>query len=179
MGLFYTKKGDKGKSYIGKKVVDKTCLEVEALGQLDELNSMTGLVKSRRISPALKSALHQIQENLFIIQAHVAELMLNTGFKTPEFSSVKIKEAENLIDSIEKKLKPARKFVISGTNQTSAWLDFLRAKSRNVERSVLRMAKASKLDPEIKKYLNRLSSLFFALARWEARGGKEQNPKYK
>ena len=76
----------------------------------------------------------------------------------------------------------------------------LRAKSRNVERSILKIFESKKADifnnsntspdgktvedsrqsrDNIQTYLNRLSSLFFALARWEARGKKEQNPKYR
>lgn len=179
MGLFYTRKGDKGISHIGKIRVSKTCLEVEALGQLDELNSMIGVLKSQKISRELGNILHQIQENLFIIQACVANIMMGGNFKIPKFKSLKTNKAEKIINKIEKKLKPARGFVISGTNQTSSWLDFLRAKSRNVERSVLRIEKIEKLNLEIKVYLNRLSSLLFALARWEARGKKEKHPKYK
>ena len=158
MSLFYTRKGDDGKSYVGKKSVKKTCLEIEALGELDELNSMVGLVKSllaqagRRLSPTLKKILHDIQENLFIIQSHVAELMLNTGFKIPEFKSAKIKEMENIIDELERKIKPAKKFVISGTDTISAWLDLLRARSRTVERSVLKIKKSQQLDQNIRSY---------------------------
>ena len=54
MGIFYTKKGDKGQSYIGKKIINKTRLEIEALGQLDELNSMIGVLKSDKVSDSLK-----------------------------------------------------------------------------------------------------------------------------
>lgn len=181
MGLFYTGKGDKGISHIGKKRISKTCLEIEALGQLDELNSMVGVLKSQRIPKELKKILHQIQENLFIVQAHVANIMLSSKFRAPEFEHFKIQEAEKIIDRIEKELKPARGFIISGTKNVSAWLDFLRAKSRNVEISVLKIAGKvkNKLSPEIPGYMNRLSSLFFALARWDARKFKERNPKYR
>ena len=179
MGNFYTGKGDKGKSYVGKKSVSKTCLEVEALGQLDELNSMLGVLKSQRITSELKKVLHQVQENLFTIQSHVANLMLGESFKVPEFKSIKVKEIEKIIDGIENSLPPLKKFIISGTNQTSAWLDLIRAKSRNVERSVLKIKKIEKLNQDIKSYLNRLSSLFFALARREAKSKREKNPSYK
>lgn len=184
MPLFYTRKGDKGVSHIGKTKISKTCLEVEALGELDELNSMIGVLKSlppqngQKVSPTLKKVLHEVQESLFIVQAHVAEIMLNTGFKIPDFKNSKVKEMEKLIDSIEKKLKPVRGFIISGSNFISAWLDFLRAKSRKVERDVLKIKKVNKLDQNIKNYLNRLSSLFFALARLEAKS-KERHPSYK
>lgn len=179
MGVFYTGKGDKGKSYVGKKSVSKTCLEVEALGQLDELNSTIGVLKSRKISKNLRKTLHEIQENLFIIQSHVANIMLSESFKVPEFKNVKVKEVETIINGIEGRLEPLRKFVISGTNQTSSWLDLLRAKSRNAERSVLKIKHIQRLNPDIKSYLNRLSSLFFALARLEAGDKKEANPAYK
>ena len=179
MPTFYTGKGDGGKSYVGKKSVSKTCLEIEALGQLDELNSMIGVLKSHKVSKDLRRILHEIQENLFIVQSHVANIMLNEKFKVPEFKNIKIKEAEEIIEIIEKKLPPLRKFVISGANQTSAWLDLMRAKSRNVERSVLKIKKIDRLDQGLRTYLNRLSSLFFALARQEAKNKKENNPSYK
>ncbi len=193
MPNFYTGKGDKGRSYVGKKSVSKTCLEIEALGQLDELNSLLGVLKSQKVTEKLKKILHQVQENLFIIQSHVANIMLDekprrqgvgvpteaSGFKVPEFKSFKVKEVEKAIDDIEKKLPPLKKFVISGANQTSAWLDLMRAKSRNVERSVLKIKKIDRLSLDVKAYLNRLSSLFFALARQEARNKKESNPSYK
>ena len=179
MPTFYTGKGDGGKSYVGKKSVSKTCLEIEALGQLDELNSMIGVLKSHKVSKDLRRILHEIQENLFIVQSHVANIMLNEKFKVPEFKNIKIKEAEEIIEIIEKKLPPLRKFVISGANQTSAWLDLMRAKSRNVERSVLKIKKIDRLDQGLRTYLNRLSSLFFALARQEAGNKKENNPSYK
>ncbi len=179
MGVFYTGRGDKGKSYVGKRSVSKTCLEVEALGQLDELNSTLGVLKSQKISNKLKTLLHNVQENLFIIQSHIANIMLDDKFKVPNFKDTKVKELEKIIDDIEQNLPPLKKFVISGANQTSAWLDLLRAKSRNVERSVLKIKKIERLDSDIRAYLNRLSSLFFALARNEARRQKEKNPKYK
>lgn len=179
MPIFYTGKGDNGKSYVGKKSVKKTCLEVEALGQLDELNSMLGVLKSQKISKNLRVVIHNIQESLFTIQSHVANIMLGQSFKVPEFKNSKVKEVEMVIEGIEKKLPPLKKFVISGINQTSAWLDLMRAKSRNVERCVLKIKKIDQLDQEIKTYLNRLSSLLFALARYEARAKKENNPTYK
>ncbi len=179
MGLFYTRKGDKGISHVGKKKIKKINPLVEALGQLDELNSMTGVVKSMGVQKNLKTTLHNVQESLFIIQANLAYLMLKEKRNPPLLSPIKTKEIEDIIDKLEVKLNPARKFVISGTTNTSAWLDFLRAKSRNTERSVLRSDTRGKLDPEIKIYLNRLSSLFFALARQEAKGKIELNPTYK
>lgn len=184
MGLFYTGKGDKGQSIIGKKKIDKTCIEIEALGDLDELNSLIGLAKAGKLPIKTKNILHAVQENLFIIQANVASLMLKSKHKPPALSKTKIKDIENIIDECERKLKPERGFIISGTNEVSALLDYIRAVSRRAERSVLAFNKSYKrykISPEILAYLNRLSSLFFALARVEARKShkKEKNPSYK
>lgn len=183
MPLFYTRKGDDGKSRIGKKTIYKLNPFVNALGELDKLNSFVGIVKSHKISPFLKKQLHQVQEDLFIIQADVSYAMLREKRTPPFFNPQKTEDVEKVIDSIEKILKPVRKFVISGTTHTSAWLDYLRALSRSVERSVLAIARDKRGKPiinqDILPYLNRLSSLFFALARREARGKKEQHPSYK
>ena len=191
MSLFYTRKGDDGRSRIGKKKIYKLNPFVVALGELDKLNSFIGIVKSlpragsrgHKISPILKKQLYQVQEDLFIIQANVSYTMLKGKRTLPLFSPQKTKTIENIIDRTEKQLKPVRKFVIFGTTHVSGWLDYLRALSRSVERSVLVIVKDKRgmptISPDILPYLNRLSSLFFALARWEARGKKEQHSKYK
>src|SRR3989344_9206623 len=133
MPLFYTRKGDDGSSHVGKKKIKKTNPFVEALGQLDELNSMLGVLKSSKIKKDLSIKLHEIQESLFIVQANLAYLMLKEKRNPPLLEPAKTERVEKIIDSIENKLKPVKKFVISGTTHISAWLDLLRAKSRNVE----------------------------------------------
>ena len=191
MGLFYTGKGDKGESYIGPNKVDKTSLPVHTLGELDELNSLIGVPKAMDVSDEFRDILHGVQENLFIIQANVASLMLYDACsdknekiklpKPPKFSEEKVKEVEEIIDRFEKEVEPEKGFVISGANEISANLDYIRAVSRRVERSVLVFSKSYSLPAEIKAYLNRLSSLFFALARLESKreDKKEDHPKYK
>lgn len=189
MGIFYTGKGDKGKSIVGKKKIDKTSIEVEALGDLDELNSLLGIVRSslarRSFSEGgvsnkmFKDIILSVQENLFIIQANVAVFM-TPQFKPPVLKKEKITEIEKIIDDFEKKIKPARKFVISGITEESGWLDYVRAVSRRAERGVFKHSKKYKTDPAILAYLNRLSSLFFAMARMSVKMSNkiDQNPKY-
>jgi len=189
MPLFYTGKGDKGKSYVGKKKVDKSCFEIETLGDLDEFNSFLGLIKSHTIPKDTKKYLHSVQEKLFIIQAQIAALLFKSKYPSPKIKKAHIKEIEKIIDALEKKIKPARKFIIPGETQTSAWLDYARALSRRVERNVLKIAKKTirrssgqeKISAETLAYLNRLSSLLFALARFETKRArkKEKHPTYK
>lgn len=181
MGLFYTGKGDKGRSYIGKKSVDKTCVEIEALGNLDELNSLLGLIKSEKVSKEVKKHLHNIQEKLFIIQAQLATLLMKMKYKAPVLKKEAIKNIEKIIQKIEREVKPAKKFIIPGGHSTSAWLDYARSVARKTERSVLQTLKKKKVPPETLAYLNRLSSLLFALARYEMkkRNKQEKHPQYK
>lgn len=183
MAIYYTGKGDKGRSYVGKKSFTKTNLFVEALGELDELNSMLGVLKAS--SARLRKTLHQVQEDLFIIQANLAYAMLKEKRKPPIFPVSKLAWSERIIDDIERCLKSAKGFVIPGATVLSAQLDVLRARSRKVERVALRAACKPNgtflINPDIFPYLNRLSSLLFALARDEAirAGKKERHPTYK
>lgn len=191
MGLFYTGKGDKGQSYIGKLKIKKTDPAMQALGELDTLNSLTGVIKNERLPRGFRKILEGVQKDLFIVQANVAYAMIGGKYKPPQFGESKVKELEIVIDDFEKKVEPARKFVIPGTTPAAARLDYLRAVARNAERSVLKIGERSprsrsgeagrKLPPTIFAYLNRLSSLFFAMARMAAKISKkkEEYPDYK
>jgi cob(I)alamin adenosyltransferase len=180
MRLFYTGKGDKGSSRIGKTNIPKDSPIVEALGDLDELNSLLGVVKTQAQKPGLVKKLEKIQENLFIIQARIAWFMY-PKFPSPQITKDKIKEMELQIDAIEKKIKPKRGFIISGSDPVSSWLDLLRAVARRAERRVVKLHKNRTLPKEIITYLNRLSSYLYALARAAAAAKKikEPRPAYK
>jgi cob(I)alamin adenosyltransferase len=180
MTFFYTGKGDKGKSFIGGKKYPKDSPIVEALGDLDELNSLLGVVRTQIRRPNLAKKLEGVQENLFIIQARIAWLMY-PKFPSPQMTEKKIKAMEQEINAIEKKIQPKRGFVISGSDPIASWLDMLRAVSRRAERRVVKLRKTRALPQEIITYLNRLSSYFYALARVEisAKKIKESRPTYK
>ena len=178
MMLFFTKKGDRAKSIIANKKISKDSLILEALGELDELNSLIGLVKN--IAKSQRNELSDIQENLFIIQAQVA-WFLYPKFKKPEIAKKKIDELEEKINKIEKKIKPKKGFIIPGKEINSAWLHYLRAVSRRTERRIVALNKKHKLPSSTLAYLNRLSSYFYALARYVVakKKLKEDEPKYK
>lgn len=188
MSLFYTGKGDKGKSELGKplgsaqgrrKKVGKRRPEVAVLANLDELNSLLGLVKNQRLPKGFPNILDRVQEDLFIVQANVGALLTGREHKPPLLRAEKIKWAEKLIDDFEKEVKPARGFVIPGADPSSAWLHFARAVARRTEISIVPMRE--NLAPEIYSYMNRLSSLLYAMARAAVvlAGLKEKNPKYR
>ena len=175
--MLYTKKGDEGKTQIFgcDQKLSKSSAIVEALGNLDEINSFLGIIKSK-IEGEEKKVIHQIQENLFIIQAEVAGA-------DKHIAEDKILEIEDLIGKIEKELPPIKTFFISGATEVSANFDFARTMVRRAERRVVAVADEGlvKISSETLAYLNRLSSLFYAFARHSAykSGIKESAPDYK
>lgn len=174
----YTKLGDSGKSIIGDKKISKDNKFLDLLGDLDELNSLIGVVKN--IVKKYKKYFQQIQEDLFIIQANISYL-LYPKFRPPNFSSEKIKKLEKEIEKIEKKIKLPNKFVIPGREINSAWLHYLRTITRRVERKIISINKNKIISTRIVSYLNRLSSFFYALALFEVyqKKLKEVHPNYR
>ncbi len=176
--MLYTRKGDDGKTKIFHcdQKISKSSIIAEALGTLDEINSFLGVIKAKiNQGLTLVNILHEIQENLFIIQAEVAG-----GDK--KIDSEKIIEMEKMIDDIEKELPPIKTFFISGTTELSALFDFARTLARRAERRVVAVVDEGKMSisPKTLTYLNRLSSLLYAFARQSAykSGIKEISPSY-
>ncbi|MBI1971566.1 MAG: cob(I)yrinic acid a,c-diamide adenosyltransferase [Candidatus Wildermuthbacteria bacterium] len=180
MGLFYTGRGDKGKSSIGKKKIPKDHPALVALGDLDELNSLLGLVRAAAKRKALRQKIQTVQQNLFTIQANVA-WNLYPKFKAPPFSEEKVRMMEKAIETMETAIRPKRGFVVAGADEIAAWLDYARTVARRAERSTFVFLKQKKISPSLLTYLNRLSSYLYALARFEAHKAKikESNPTYR
>jgi len=176
--MLYTKKGDDGKTsaYHCDQRFSKSSVIAEALGSLDEINSFLGIIKSKTKDNNLQLIINNIQENLFIIQAEVAG-----AEKT--IIEEKINEAEDLIANIEREIPPITSFIIPGVSIESAELDFARTLVRKTERRVVAVMEESlvKVSPNSLAYLNRLSSLLYALARLSAHksGINESAPSYK
>ena len=185
--MLYTRKGDDGrtKTFGCNQRVSKSSSIAEALGTLDELNSFLGIckVKSSGILLGtdsdfnfLSDLFHWIQENLFIVQAQIAGADKN-------MDQSKIKIMEGIVDKVEKLLPPVKTFFISGGDELSATFDFARTLARRAERRVVSVAEENlvKIQPETLSYLNRLSSLLYALARLSNHksGITEVSPNYK
>jgi len=183
--MLYTRKGDGGttKTFGCDQRVSKSSLIAEALGNLDEINSFLGLCKVASLKSKFKIAdtklsdiIHGVQENLFTVQAELAGVSKKIGEK-------KVKEIEFFIDKIEKELPPIHSFFISGGTEIAALLDIARTVSRRAERRVVAVVDEGKrkIDKHTLSYLNRLSSLLYALARFSNHksGIVEPSPKYK
>jgi cob(I)alamin adenosyltransferase len=183
----YTGKGDKGTTKLfdtAKGVrVTKASPIFEALGMLDELNSVVGWckVEARSQSMALgkkhiSDMLHDVQDHLFTAQAEVAGTDKKVLMKA-------VRQVEKYIAQVEEAIPPITSFVVPGGNELSSRLDVARAVSRRVERRVITVVESGerKVSKSTLAYLNRLSSLLYALARFanHAGGVLETKPQYR
>jgi len=176
--MLYSGKGDRGQTEIFgcDQRISKSSLVVEALGMLDELNSFLGVCKTKAGGQSgFSEVLGNIQQDLFIIQAELAGA-------EEHIKEEKIKKMEEAINDIEKKLPPIKTFLISGGTELSSLLDYARTLARRAERDSVRVSEegVQKLSKESLMYLNRLSSLLYAMARLiNAKSGiKEESPHY-
>jgi cob(I)alamin adenosyltransferase len=178
--MLYTRKGDDGTSglYGTKERLPKNDAMYDALGTLDELNSWVGVCKAfakegRRRDELVRKELANIQENLFIIEARLAgaEKELRPGA---------IEAMERGINGIETMILGRHTFAIAGATKLAGLLDYARAVSRRAERALIAVKAKRALPEEMHAYLNRLSSLLWALARYSAlkAGVKEPSPSY-
>jgi len=178
MHMLYTGTGDDGKTklFCDQQRISKSSEVPEALGALDELQAFLGLVKVKSEKESrVANALHEVQENLFIIQAEVAGAEKKIGAGAVE-------EMEKIIGEIEKEIPPITGFTSAGGTELSALLDVARTFTRRAERALIaaKDAEACNLSSETLAYMNRLSSLLFALARLanHLAGASEEHPRY-
>ena len=184
--MLYTRKGDSGttKDFASGPGVrtSKSSCQTEALGALDELNSFLGVVKVRSADLTYSvngkpptDIVAWVQNALFSVQAEVAGADKRVG-------QGKVTEMEAWIDWIEQRLPPITTFFISGGTELAALFDVSRTLARKAERRAVAGIEAQefKLDPATLAFLNRLSSLLYALARLSNHnsGITEQPPTY-
>jgi cob(I)alamin adenosyltransferase len=164
----YTKTGDKGDtSLFGGQRVPKDALRIEAYGNVDELNSVLGIVRADNTEPRVEKVLAAVQDVLFHLGADLATPRSAAGKKAVR----RIEEKDCLplekhIDAIETELKPLRNFVVPGGSPVAARLHFARTVCRRAERSVVRLSRNEDIGDGTTVYLNRLSDLLFVLARY-------------
>jgi len=158
--------GDEGSTSLADGIrVDKDDCQVDAYGDIDELNSYLGLILTIGYTKETQDILSKVQNELFILGAD-----LSTPYKKDDQKRVNYEHVEALtknVHNLEDKLEPISYFILPGGSQESAYLHIARTVCRRAERHVVALGKEREINPETIKYLNRLSDLLFLLARWE------------
>jgi cob(I)alamin adenosyltransferase len=166
--ILYTGSGDTGyTSLLGQEQVPKYDLRPEAYGTVDEATSLMGLVRAEpSAGERTKQLILTAQRDLWIL---MGELAAAPGVDLPRrLTAARTAWLETETDKLGEETPPLTQFVIPGDTKISAWLDVARTVVRRAERIVAHLAHEDHLDNnEILRYLNRLSSLLFALARYE------------
>jgi cob(I)alamin adenosyltransferase len=178
----YTKKGDDGTTgllYGGR--VPKDDVRTNVYGTLDETVSALGLARAGGLTARVEEIVIRIQREMFIIGAQLATSQDNQGKLQEGVSKVSpdmALQAEREIDELIEQHPLPNEFILPGETMGSAGLDVARSTVRRAERQAVAMDRESMVpDPEILRYLNRVSDLLFVLARFhEAEEGKRAAP---
>ncbi len=172
--MIYTGRGDKGETDLGSgESIDKDSRRLEAYGTVDELNSVIGVASSK--SERKKDELEEIQNQLHVMQAELANMD-----SEHRITGEDVERLEELCDRYEEETPPTRNFVLAGGTEVASLLHLARSVTRRAERRVVELKEEKYLRPELLTYINRLSDLFFLMARHEnhLEGVEEKNPDY-
>jgi cob(I)alamin adenosyltransferase len=165
LSKIYTRKGDDGSTSLdAKNRIPKDSIHVEALGTIDELNSSIGMVLAFNVETTeIENSLTQIQQDLFNLGGELC----------PPYHKViteeKITQLEQWLDAWNENLPPLKEFVLPGGNPKSAACHVARTVCRRAERVLVSLNHEEKLNPDILRYVNRLSDLLFVAARMLAK----------
>jgi cob(I)alamin adenosyltransferase len=170
----YTKAGDDGETRLlfGGRVskADPRC---EAYGVTDLAVSAMGLARGLAQDPKVKDILLQVQHEMFTVGAELATdpsqyQHLKDNFRT--VTADMVSRLEGLIDELDADIELPDAFIVPGASAASGALDLARSQLRAGERRVVELKERGLLaNPEVLRYLNRLSDLLFMLARYEDR----------
>ncbi len=154
----YTRGGDAGETSLGDgSRIAKTDARIEAIGDVDELNSAVGWT----LAAGTSGTLERVQNELFDLGADLSIPFVE--------GDAKLRITQELVDRLEvecdeanAQLEPLKSFVLPGGSEYAARLFLARAVCRRAERRVLAV---DRVNPLARAYLNRLSDLLFILAR--------------
>jgi cob(I)alamin adenosyltransferase len=176
----YTRSGDEGETGLfGGQHVGKDSLRLEACGTVDELNSALGVAQSMAEDAEWPELLARIQSDLFSLGADLATPE-DTGeahgrVLVARLPPERTAALEAKIDRLEEGLTPLARFILPGGAPSGSWLHFARTICRRAERRCVALSRIEPINPEILRYLNRLSDLLFVMARAaNARLGMEE-----
>jgi cob(I)alamin adenosyltransferase len=176
LSRIYTKTGDAGETGLGDASrVAKDHVRVAAYGDVDELNSVLGLLAANCPDYTELDLIRSIQNDLFDVGADLC-LPIAANEEPGKVLRVTLAQVERLeraIDRLNEPLHPLRSFVLPGGRTTAAWLHLARTVCRRAERSVVTLMRAETINRQAVIYLNRLSDLLFVMARAANQLGKE------
>jgi cob(I)alamin adenosyltransferase len=161
---FYTAKGDDGTTgLLGEGRVPKYHARMEAIGALDEASAALGLARAQCSAPQTAPLLLETQRNLYKLMAEVAATPENAQ-RFHYIDSARVDQLGKQIDELSTIVEMPKEFILPGDTLGGAALSLARAIVRRAERCVVNLFDEEEVvNPDLQRYLNRLSSLCFVL----------------
>ncbi|MDA8110802.1 MAG: cob(I)yrinic acid a,c-diamide adenosyltransferase [Betaproteobacteria bacterium] len=155
-----TRTGDAGETGLGDGArVPKDSARIQALGDVDELNSAIGAVLAEDVPPELREALERVQHDLFDLGGELSipgHALLGAAH---------VQRLEDLIETHNATLAPLKEFILPGGSRAAAAAHLARTVCRRAERSLVALGRSAPVGQPARQYLNRLSDLLFVAGR--------------
>lgn len=160
LSKIYTRTGDDGTTGLGDgSRINKDSLRVEAMGDVDELNSIIGIMLTESLPDNLLAPLTQIQHDLFNVGGEICI----PGYVI--LQQARIQDLEDQIDALNEHLTPLKEFILPGGSKAAATCHLARTVCRRAERKLVELHRNEKVTDISLQYLNRLSDLLFVMCR--------------
>jgi ATP:cob(I)alamin adenosyltransferase len=160
LSKIYTRTGDNGTTGLGDgSRINKDSLRVEAMGDVDELNAVIGILLTEPLSEIIVSTLTRVQHDLFDLGGEIC---------IPGYEMVKaerVSALEATLDQLNDQLEPLQEFILPGGTRAAAYCHLARTVCRRAERQLTRLSREETVTPVSLQYLNRLSDLLFVMCR--------------
>ncbi len=156
----YTRTGDNGTTGLGDgSRTSKDSPRIEAIGEIDELNSCIGVLLAEDLPKSVRTCLTDIQHDLFDLGGELC---------MPDHVSIvqnQVDRLENTLDAFNADLHPLKEFILPGGSRAASLAHLARTVCRRAERRLIKLANSEKVSTVSRNYLNRLSDLLFVLGR--------------
>lgn len=174
LNRIYTRTGDDGTTgLVDGSRLPKHAARMEAIGAVDETNSVIGLAVCALGDSDHAKTLTRIQNDLFDLGADLATPGedFTPGEMTLRIVPAQVTGLEQAIDALNDHLEPLRSFILPGGSEAAARVHVARASARRAERAATALAASDPVNPAALAYINRLSDYLFVLARAINAGG--------
>jgi cob(I)alamin adenosyltransferase len=156
----YTRTGDNGTTGLGDgSRTPKDSPRIEAIGEIDELNSCIGVLLAEDLPERIRICLIDIQHDLFDLGG---ELCMPGHLS---ITQSQVERLENTLDAFNADLPPLKEFILPGGSRTASLAHLARTVCRRAERSMVKLANSEKVSMVSRNYVNRLSDLLFVVGR--------------
>jgi cob(I)alamin adenosyltransferase len=161
-----TRRGDSGQTdLVGGVRTSKASLRVESYGTIDELISQLGFVRSIAPDAGHRDLVKETERTLFLVCALLATPP-DFGRQRPEIDAEAVDAVDRHIRELESSGLPRSDWTVAGDHPAAAAMDVARTVCRRAERHTVRLAESGEfVDPNVLRYLNRLSDMFWLVAR--------------